>query len=74
MNLIERAHSIHSHHEEFLHPNQEIDVASETSNMMPEGTSLRHYDRTKKRGCRYYFGKLDYEILRPLLIYNYEKE
>lgn len=36
--------------------------------------SLRNYNRTKKRGCKYFLGKLDYEILRPLLIYKYERE
>jgi len=28
----------------------------------------------RKRGCGFYFKKLDYEILRPLLIYRYERE
>ena len=28
----------------------------------------------RKRGCGFYFKKLDYEILRPLLIYKYERE
>lgn len=28
----------------------------------------------KKRGCGFYFKKLDYEILRPLLIFKYERE
>lgn len=35
---------------------------------------MRNYDKKKKKGCRYYFSKLDYEILRPFLIYKYEKE
>jgi len=30
--------------------------------------------KTMKRDCRYYFMKLDYEILKPLLIYKYEYE
>ncbi len=28
----------------------------------------------RKKGCGFYFKKLDYEILRPLLIYRYERE
>ena len=28
----------------------------------------------RKRGCGFYFKKLDYEILRPLLIFRYERE
>jgi len=36
--------------------------------------SMRDYNRRKKRDCKYYFAKLDYEILRPLLIYKYERE
>ena len=28
----------------------------------------------KKRGCGFYFKKLDYEIIRPLLIFRYERE
>ena len=36
--------------------------------------SMRQYDNSKKRDCKYYLSKLDYEILRPLLIYKYEKE
>ena len=35
----------------------------------------QEYDSGKrKRGCGFYFKKLDYEILRPLLIYRYERE
>lgn len=36
--------------------------------------SMRQYEARKKRDCKYYFSKLDYEILRPLLIYKYERE
>lgn len=35
---------------------------------------MREYDKRKARDCKYYFSKLDYEILRPILIYKYEKE
>ena len=30
--------------------------------------------KERKKGCGFYFKKLDYEILRPLLIYRYERE
>jgi hypothetical protein len=35
---------------------------------------MREYEKRKKKDCKYYFSKLDYEILRPLLIYKYERE
>lgn len=35
---------------------------------------MREYDRRQKRDCKFYFSKLDYEILKPLLIYKYERE
>ena len=37
-------------------------------------TSMREYEKRKSKDCKYYFSKLDYEILRPLLIYKYERE
>lgn len=30
--------------------------------------------RKNKKDCKYFLAKLDYEILRPLLIYKYNKE
>ena len=36
--------------------------------------SLSEYQTYKKKDCAYYFAKLDYEILRPLLIYRYDRE
>lgn len=38
------------------------------------GKSMRLYNKRKKKDCKYFFAKLDYEILRPLLIYNYERD
>ena len=35
---------------------------------------MRDYEKRKSKDCKYYFSKLDYEILRPLLIYKYERE
>jgi hypothetical protein len=34
----------------------------------------RRERKTQKRSCGFYFKKLDYEILRPLLIFRYERE
>lgn len=49
--------------------------ASESDkNVFGVETSLRNYNRRRKRDCKYFFAKLDYEILRPLLIYNYQRE
>jgi hypothetical protein len=35
---------------------------------------MRNYEGRQKRDCKYYFSKLDYEILRPLFIYKYERD
>ena len=37
-------------------------------------TSMLDYKDTDKKDCSYYFLKLDYEILKPLLIYKYDAE
>lgn len=64
-----------THYEELKHPNMEHETDSRKSeNERDSGIAQRHYSRKKKHGCAYYFAKLDYEILRPILIYNYEKE
>ena len=47
-----------------IHPNDERDLDSETENS----------DNGNKRGCAFYFKKLDKEILRPLCIYKYNYE
>jgi hypothetical protein len=58
-----------SHHEEIQHPNMELSDAS------PSEAGAYAYDSgRRKRGCGFYFKKLDYEILRPLLIFRYERE
>ena len=31
------------------------------------------FKKNQKKNCLYYFKKLDYEILRPLFIYEYER-
>jgi len=70
-----------SHYEELVHPNMMKDE-DDNSSMVSDakkpkyavGASMRHYNQRKKRDCKYFFSKLDYEILRPLLIYKYERE
>jgi len=31
------------------------------------------FKKNQKKNCLYFFKKLDYEILRPLFIYDYER-
>lgn len=35
---------------------------------------MSQYNKFQKKKCGFYFAKLDYEILRPLLIYKYDRE
>jgi hypothetical protein len=58
-------------YEEIKHPNMELSDAapSDIGENDPEGVR-----KARKKGCGFYFKKLDYEILRPLLIYRYERE
>jgi hypothetical protein len=64
----------HSHYEELVHPNMEQEVHSEFKTDNDAAISMRDYERRQTRDCKYYFSKLDYEILRPLLIYKYERD
>ena len=34
---------------------------------------IKGFDKRQQKNCGYYFKKLDYEILRPLFIYDYER-
>jgi len=36
--------------------------------------ALSEYQTYKKKDCGYYFAKLDYEIMKPLLIYKYDRD
>ena len=36
--------------------------------------SIMSYKDQEKKDCAYYFLKLDYEILKPLLIYKFDAE
>lgn len=59
-----------SHYEDIKHPNMELsDGAPSEMGVDPQGRPM-----ARKRGCGFYFKKLDYEILRPLLIFRYERE
>jgi hypothetical protein len=59
-----------SFHKELQHPNHEEYIPEDDENT---SQSLQDVDRDA-RTCSYYFKKLDYEILRPLLIHNYTRE
>lgn len=52
----------------------ESDVISDSGMNDEFKTSMREYEKRNRRDCKYFFSKLDYEILRPLLIYKYERE
>jgi len=36
--------------------------------------TIKGFKGTHKKSCSFYIKKLDYEIIRPLLIYNYDRE
>jgi len=59
-----------SFHKELQHPNNEEYILEDDENT---SQSLQDVERDA-RTCSYYFKKLDYEILRPLLIHNYARE
>ena len=59
-----------SFHKELQHPNNEEYILEDDENT---SQALQDVDRDA-RTCSYYFKKLDYEILRPLLIHNYTRE
>lgn len=57
------------------HPNMEMSDASQVGlKKRSSQTSMLDYKDTDKKDCSYYFLKLDYEILKPLLIYKYDAE
>ena len=59
-----------SHHDEIKHPNMELSDGLGSEMGVDQGGN----PIIRKRGCGFYFKKLDYEILRPLLIFRYERE
>ena len=57
------------------HPNMEMSDASQAGlKKRSSQTSMLDYKDTEKKDCSYYFLKLDFEILKPLLIYKYDAE
>jgi len=55
------------HFDQLKHPNMELSAAGQVN--------IFHARMAEnQKGCSYYFVKLDEEILRPLLIYNYDEE
>ena len=65
----------HSHYEELVHPNMVQEDKTLNSDFISiYGSKARYDQRAKRRNCRYFFSKLDYEILKPMLIYKYDRE
>ena len=74
-------HRSESHYEELMHPNMMESAGSVTDasyegekNQFGVEKSYRNYDKRKKKDCAYYFAKLDYEILRHIFIYKYDRD
>jgi hypothetical protein len=63
-----------SHHEQLLHPNDMMSDTSGSVRYKTVGGGLGDYKQSNKKDCKYFFSKLDYEILKPLLIYKYNRE
>lgn len=36
--------------------------------------TIKGFKGTHKKSCAFFFKKFDYEIMRPILIYNYDRE
>lgn len=70
-----------SHYGQILHPNDEqseFDSHFQTLQVRNKGAndrkSMQMYKERVKKDCSYYFMKLDFEILKPLLIYKFDRE
>jgi len=68
-----------SHYGSLKHPNMESDRESYVNNdlsnkLLANKGAPQQETRKKKKGCAFYFKKLDYEILRPILIYKYDRD
>ena len=63
-----------SHYGDLKHPNMMSEAHSQSVPRVHIGKSMRMYKGRKKKDCKYFMAKLDYEILRPLLIYNYQRD
>lgn len=64
-----------SHYGEIKHPNMMSEAGSQHFHKTTAtGKSMAMYKNRRKKDCKYFLAKLDYEIIRPMLIYNYERE
>ena len=57
-------------HQSIVHPNMD----GEGSDEDVRGTGkIKGFSKSQKKNCLFYCKKLDYEILRPLFIHDYER-
>lgn len=66
-----------SHYNQIKHPNMELsDGASQIyrRQKLIDNMSMTSYLERPVRDCAYYFLKLDFEIIKPLLIYKFEEK
>jgi hypothetical protein len=59
------------HYEVILHPNDELESVGPTKD---NDDGLSFHASNVKKDCAYYFNKLDVEIMKPILIFNYQTE
>lgn len=59
-------------HHSIVHPNMDGEGESDEDTGAKTGR-ITGFKKNQKKNCLYYFKKLDYEILRPLFIYDYER-
>ncbi|CDW88691.1 sodium hydrogen exchanger [Stylonychia lemnae] len=74
----DKINNSHSEHEEFLHPNmiKETEDASMLirKSQMSKSQINHRNNLKKKRTCMHYFKTFDDQIMRPILIHNYEPD
>lgn len=58
------------------HPNMMMSDGdnSHIGRLRQSATSMQEYKGRQKKDCTYFFLKMDYEILKPILIYKYNIE
>lgn len=55
-----------------VHPNEDGEGIEEETNSNWSGR-ITGFKKNHKKNCKFFLKKLDYEILRPLFIYQYER-
>jgi len=55
-----------------VHPNMDGEGIDEDSGSNWTGR-ITGFKKNQKKNCKFFLKKLDYEILRPLFIYEYER-